>query len=91
MKKSMRLFLTGSVQSLFFEQFVKNHADEHKVKGFLRKREDGRIEIFLEGDKQKVDILTEICKHGPKYAHIRNVEEQPEPFQGFTEFKILKI
>jgi len=91
MKKSLRLYITGSIHSMFFTQFIKQHADNHNVKGFLRKLEDGRIEIFLEGDNDPVDSLIEICKRGPQYAKIRHVEEKPESFQGFKEFKILKI
>ena len=91
MKKALRLFLTGSMQSLFFKQFIKDAAEEHDVRGFLRNREDGRVEIFLEGDGTAVDAVVAICKRGPKYAQIRSVEEKEERFQGMPEFKILNF
>ena len=91
MKKSVRLFITGSVQSLFFRQFIKDHAAVNDVTGFLRKLEDGRLEIFLEGDRESVDSMIQICKIGPKHAVIRNVEEREEKFQDFKEFKILNF
>lgn len=91
MKKSKRLFITGSVQSMFFEQFIKDNALKVGVRGYFRKMGDGRIEIFLEGDNEKVDEMTEICKKGTQHTQIRNVEEKEERFQDFKEFKILKI
>lgn len=91
MKRARRLYLTGSVQSLFFRQFIKQHADIHNVKGFLRRLEDGRIEIFLEGDGQDVAAMEQVCREGPKHAIIRNVEDKEEKYQGFKDFKILSI
>ncbi len=91
MKKTIRLYLTGSVQSLFFRNFIKENADKHKVKGFIRTLEDGRIEIWLEGDIENVDAMIPICKRGPQHSNIRNVEEKTEHFQDFKEFKIMRI
>ena len=53
MKKSLRLIIKGSVGSMFFEQFIKNNADQLGIKGYLRKLQNGRLEIFLEGDNDK--------------------------------------
>jgi acylphosphatase len=91
MKKSLRLFITGTVQGVFFRQFIKDNADKNSVKGFVRNLEDGRVEIFLEGDIDSVDQMTAICKRGPQHSQIRSVEEKPESFQEFKEFKIMRI
>jgi len=91
MKKSIRLFITGSMQGIFFKQFIKENADKNKAFGFLRKLEDGRIEIFLEGDSENVDAMIQICKRGPQHSNIRKVEEKKETFQDFREFKILNF
>jgi len=91
MKKSIRLFLTGSLQGIFFRQFIKEHAEKNNIKGYVRNLEDGRVEVFIEGDGDKVDAMKAICKRGPQHAVIRNMEEKPESFQDFKEFKILRI
>ena len=91
MKKSIRLFITGSVQGIFFRQFVKDKADKFGVKGYVRNLEDGRVEIFIEGNKDNVEQMLNLCKQGPQHAQIRNIEEKPESFQDFKEFKILRI
>ena len=91
MKKSVRLYLTGTVQGIFFRGFVKENAEINNVKGFVRNLEDGRIEIFLEGDFEAVDKMIELCQKGPKYSEIKKVEIKEEKLQGFKEFKVLHI
>jgi len=89
MKKSLRLFITGSINSFSFKAYIMENAKKNNVRGYLRILEDGRVEIFLEGDKEDVEALVAICKRGPKHAQIRNVEEKAESFQDFKEFKVL--
>lgn len=91
MKKSIRIYLEGTVQGIFFRNFVKEQAENLDIKGFVRNLEDGRIEIFLEGDNTSVEKMVEICKKGPKHAQIRKLEIKLEKFQDFKQFKILHV
>ena len=91
MKKSVRLYIQGTVQGIFFRNFIKENAEKDDVRGFVRNLEDGRVEVFLEGDNEKVDKMIDVCKKGPKHSQIRKVEEKEEKFQGFKDFKILHI
>ena len=91
MKKSVRLYIDGTVQGIFFRMFVKENAERYNVKGFVRNLEDGKIEVFLEGDANNVNKMIELCQKGPKHAQIRNVEVKPERFQDFKVFKVLHI
>ena len=61
------------------------------VKGFVRNLEDGRVEIFLEGNNEDVDKAIELCKKGPKQSQIKGIDIRPEKFQDFKTFKILHI
>jgi len=91
MKKSIRLLISGTVQGVFFRRFVKDNADKNDVRGFVRNLEDGRLEVFLEGDSEKVDNMIEICRRGPAHSNLRKLEEKDEKFQDFKDFKILEI
>lgn len=91
MKKSVRLYITGTVQDVFFRAFIKENAERHNVKGFVRNLEDGRVEAFFEGNVDDVNKMIDLCKQGPKHAMIKNVEEKPEKFQDFKQFKVLHI
>ncbi|MBS3071213.1 acylphosphatase [Candidatus Pacearchaeota archaeon] len=91
MKKSVRLYIEGNVQGILFRSFIKENAEKQNVKGFTRNLEDGRVEVFIEGDTNNVDKMIEICKKGPKYSQIKNMQIKPETFQGFKDFKVLHI
>jgi acylphosphatase len=91
MKKSVRLYINGTVQGVFFRIFVKENAERYDVKGFVRNLEDGRVEAFLEGDAENVNKMIDLCKKGPKHSMIKKVEVKPERFQGFKVFKVLHI
>ena len=91
MKKSIRLTITGNLQSLFFKQFIKEHAEKNNIKGFLRNLEGGKVEIFIEGDANNVDSMINICSTGPKFATIRKIEKKEERLQDFKDFKIFNF
>ncbi|MBX4196892.1 acylphosphatase [Candidatus Pacearchaeota archaeon] len=91
MKKAVRMYITGSVQGMFFRQFIKDHADKGNVRGFVRKLEDLRMEIFAEGDSLNVDAFLAVCRAGPKHAVMRKIEEKEERLQDFKDFKIINF
>jgi len=91
MKKSIRVYIDGTVQGVFFRSFVKENAERYNVKGFIRNLEDGRVEVFLEGNVDDVNKMVEICKTGPKHSQIKKVDLKEEKFQAFKSFKILHI
>ena len=91
MKKSVRLYIEGVVQGIFFRAFIKENAERYNVKGFVRNLEDGRIEIFLEGNPEDVNKMVDLAKKGPKHSQIKKVEEKEEKFQDFKSFKVLHI
>lgn len=91
MKKSVRLYISGAVQGIFFRGFIKENAEKLNLKGFVRNLEDSRVEVFIEGNPAEVNKMVEICKKGPRHSTIKNVDEKQERFQDFKQFKILHI
>lgn len=92
MKKSGKIIVQGTVQGIFFRQFVKEHADNLKLVGFVRNLEGGNVEIIAEGDGDAIERLGNFCKEGPKHAQIRNVTVEERKWSGeFKEFKILRF
>lgn len=91
MKKSVRMYIDGTVQGMFFRNFVKENADVLSLRGFVRNLEDGKVEVFVEGNPDEVNKMIKVCEKGPKHSQIRNVQVKPEKFQDFKEFKILHI
>ncbi len=76
---------------MFFENFILEHAKKLDVRGYIRKLDDGRLELFIEGDSDKVENMLAIAKRGTQHSQIRSIEEKTASFQGFKEFKSIKI
>lgn len=89
MKKSIRLTIQGSIQPVFFNKFIRESAEKYSVKGFIRNKGDGIVEIFVEGNINDVNSMIMACKTGPQHSMIRNTQEKEEKFQGFKEFKTM--
>jgi len=92
MKKAARFVVQGTVQGIFFRQFVKEHADELKLRGFVRNLDDGTVEVVVEGEAESLGRLNGFLKKGPAHAQIRNVVVEERKWSGdFVEFKILRF
>lgn len=91
MKKAVKCIIKGTVQGVFFRNFVKTNAQKLGLNGFVRNLENGSVEVFVEGDVDSVDELCNICKQGPRHAKIKSVDITEQPFQDFKEFKILHL
>ena len=92
MKKAGKFVVQGTVQGIFFRQFVKEHADDLKLRGFVRNLDSGKVEVVAEGEAESLGRLNEFLKKGPKHAQIRNVKVEKRKWSGdFDEFKILRF
>lgn len=92
MKKAAKLIIQGTVQGIFFRQFVKEHADNFGLTGLVRNLDSGNVEIIIEGEAEKIERLIGFVKEGPKHAQIRNVKIEERKWSGdFKEFKILRF
>ena len=92
MKKAIRVTIIGTVQGVFFRNFIKDSADSLNLKGFARNLEDGSVEVIIEGDHEDLIKFVELCKKGPKFASIREVKVEEKNYSGdFKEFKILRM
>jgi acylphosphatase len=92
MKKAGRFVVQGTVQGIFFRQFVKEHADDLKLRGFVRNLDSGEVEVIAEGEAESLGRLNEFLKTGPKHSQIRNVKVEERKWSGdFGGFKVLRF
>ena len=81
-----RLVLTGHVQGVFFRASVKEAADNERVSGWAANRDDGAVEVVLEGPPEAVESVLGYCRVGPQSARVDELEvteEEPEGLDGF--------
>jgi acylphosphatase len=92
MKKANKIIIQGTVQGVFFRQFVKDTADKMGLRGFVRNLSDGNVEIVVEGEGETIERFLSIMKKGPEHAQIRNIVIEEKKWSGdFGEFKILRF
>ena len=91
MKKAIRVYIFGTVQGVFFRSFIRDEAEKLEIKGYTRNKDDGSVEVWIEGNPDDVDKMVEICKKGPINSIIKNVDIIEERVQDMKEFKVLRI
>jgi len=91
MKKAVKVAIFGTVQGMFFRQFIHENAEKLGIKGYVRNKPDGSVEAWFEGDDKTIAKMVEVVKQGPKHAVISKVDVKDEKLQDIKEFKILNI
>jgi len=82
-----RIRIHGRVQGVFFRNWAIGEAERLGVKGSVRNRTDGSVEILAWGDAEAVQALAERCGEGPSSARVEQVDVEPaegEAPEGFT-------
>lgn len=54
----------GRVQGVGFRYFVQMEADRHKIAGWVKNRDDGRVEILAEGPEESLKQFAEAVRKG---------------------------
>jgi acylphosphatase len=81
-----RLQITGRVQGVGFRYAMHDEAARLGVNGWVRNRSDGSVEALLQGEADAVEALTAWARHGPRGAHVDEVQiasEEDSPHSGF--------
>lgn len=89
--KTVKIFIYGIVQGVSFRAFVKEHADNLGVYGYVKNLEDERVEAVFEGYDKEVNKMLDFCKRGPPGARVKDIEIEKMEHQGHTHFKILRF
>jgi len=81
------IFVKGDVQGVFYRSFAKEAADLARLGGWVKNIPDGRVEVVVEGDKEKVEAYTKKLWVGPASAKVVDVkviwERARGEFEGF--------
>jgi acylphosphatase len=91
MIRTVNILISGRVQGVYFRRFTKNKADALGVKGTVRNREDGRVEIIAQAENDTLEAFVKWCHKGPVTARVDHVEllEMQEHDDDYSSFKII--
>ena len=83
------IFVSGRVQGVFFRDHTQRWAASLGLTGWVRNIIDGRVEIMIEGHKEKIQSLLGKLKQGPPLARVESVDVEWKDHHGeFEDFQI---
>ncbi len=80
-----KALFSGEVQGVGFRFVAKKKADLLGLKGWVKNLQDGRVETFFQGDREKIERIIKELKES---FSARFVEESIMEEKELSEFKI---
>ncbi|WP_330631948.1 acylphosphatase [Halocatena halophila] len=87
-KARAHVFVSGTVQGVYFRATTRERANEHGVDGWVRNLDDGRVEAIFEGQKAAVEEMIEWCHTGSPAATVESVTVEYESPEGLSDFRV---
>jgi len=72
-EKTVRLCITGRVQGVGYRVWATRSAATLGLRGWVRNRSDGSVEVLATGAPEDVAALVEACRQGPYGARVTAV------------------
>ena len=73
-EKTVRLRITGEVQGVGYRIWTTRTAAGLRLRGWVRNRSDGSVEVLATGAADAVAALIEACRRGPSAARVAAVK-----------------
>jgi len=80
------LRIHGRVQGVWFRAWTEREAQALNLRGWVRNRHDGSVEVLVIGPPDDVTEMIRRCRSGPRLAQVDAVNEQPADDDGSTGF-----
>ena len=89
MDAQAHIIVSGMVQGVGYRFFVQRHARHLGLYGWVKNLLTREVEILVEGDKSRIEILIKSLHTGNPYATVRHVQVHWGEYEGrFTGFDI---
>lgn len=86
-QRCTHLIISGDVQGVGYRAWALGQAQELRITGWVKNREDGAVEVLAEGSRADLEQFIKQCHHGPEVAWVKKVEliweKATEEFVGF--------
>lgn len=83
-----RYIVSGRVQGVGFRRFVERKAAEYGVRGWVRNRDDGAVEVYAVGLPDQLAALEGPLWKGPLWSRVESVKTEPAEVLQFRDFRI---
>jgi acylphosphatase len=87
--RQLRIVVSGRVQGVGFRYTARDQAQDLGLRGWVRNRPSGEVEIVAEGREDVLKMLAAWAHLGPPAAHVSRVHEEWSEYTGqFGDFRI---
>ena len=88
--KRISMTVKGYVQGVGFRFFTRIMAENYHIKGWVRNKNNGDVEIEAEGTFHNLEAFTNEIRKGPRFATVDDVIiHEHETVHGYEDFKQL--
>lgn len=88
-KARLHIEVYGIVQGVFFRSGAEQKAFSLGIRGWVKNRRDGSVEILAEGEREALEALLGWCRKGPPTARVDRIEHSWDDFKGeFSSFSV---
>ena len=87
-RETRRYVVSGRVQGVGFRWFVEREAATLGITGWVRNRDDGRVEVMATGTREQLRALDARLREGPRAARVDEVAVSPAQFLDAKSFGI---
>jgi acylphosphatase len=88
--KQVHCVVRGRVQGVFFRASTEREALRIGLSGWVKNREDGRVELLAEGEEADLQALVAWVHLGPPAAEVKGVEVGWGTFTGdYASFSVV--
>lgn len=84
-----RIRVTGQVQGVGYRYSCRREAESARVAGWVANRDDGSVEVVVEGSPDAVGSLVDWCRRGPAGGSVSDLEVSEEEPTGECGFRVL--
>lgn len=82
--------VSGRVQGVGFRHWTARNARELGLRGTVRNRDDGRVELHVAGTREDVETMEGRLDEGPRAARVRDVEAMESDRDLPDDFRVVR-
>lgn len=87
-KRALHVKIEGRVQGVGYRAWVVQTAQGLGLKGWVRNRNDGSVELVITGGPRRMEDMLRRCEVGPLHARVRSVNIVGENSNTFDKFDV---
>jgi acylphosphatase len=89
--ETLHLLISGKVQGVFFRDSARKIAQKLNVTGWIKNRDDEKVEAVISGNEKAVNDFINWAKSGPEKAEVDDIIVSKQPSSFFKNFEIRRM